>query len=169
MVNNIFLGLGSNKGDRFNYLKDAVKKIKDNFILNDYSCIYETEPFGFKDQDFFYNAVVNVSTPLQLKELCPLIKKLEIETGRVPGQRWGPREIDIDLLFYNDLIYSDERLVVPHKEFMLRDFVIVPMQEIAPEFVHPVNGIKMKNIDVAGIEPLIVKKYSKHELNLNGE
>lgn len=169
MVNNIFLGLGSNRGDRFSYLKSAVQKIKENFILEEYSSVYETEPFGYKEQEHFYNAVVKINTSLPLKELCPLIKKLEIETGRIPGQRWGPREIDIDLLFYNDMVYSDEKLTIPHKEFLLRDFVIVPMQEIAPDFIHPVNGIKMKDIDLTGIENLIVKKYSRNHLNLYGE
>jgi len=169
MVNNIFLGLGSNKGDRFTYLRHAVKALKQNFVLEDYSSVYETEPFGFKDQDFFLNAVVKISTELQLLDFCPLIKKIEVETGRVPGKRWGPREIDIDLLFYDDLIYTGEKLIVPHKEFLLRDFVVVPMQEIAPDFVHPGTGIKMKDIDVSRLEQLVVKKHSKKDLNLNGE
>lgn len=169
MVNNIFLGLGSNKGDRFGYLKEAVRLIKENLVLEDYSSVYETEPFGYKEQDFFLNAAVKVSTDLELKELCPLIKKLEVTIGRKPGKRWGPREIDIDLLFYNDLIFSDEKLIVPHKEFLFRDFVIVPLQEIAPGFVHPVTKIRMIDIDLNHLEKLIVKKYSKNEFNLNGE
>lgn len=169
MVNNIFLGLGSNKGDRFTYLRNVVKAIKEHFILEDYSSVYETEPFGYKDQAFFFNAAVKISADLPLKELCPLIKKLEIQIGRIPGQPWGPREIDIDLLFYDNVSYSDEKLIIPHKEFMYRDFVIVPMQEIAPEFIHPITGLKMKDIDVSAVEQLIIKKYSKNDLNLNGE
>lgn len=171
MVTNIFLGLGSNKGDRLGFLKTAVNKINsdENTKVEAFSSVYETEPYGCKEQNFFLNAVIKISSERTLKELCPWIKALEREIGRIEGPKWGPREIDIDLLFYNDSIYSDERLTVPHREILLRDFVLVPLKEIAPEFEHPVIKTKIRDIDVSKLEQLIIKKYSIDLLENTGD
>lgn len=161
MTDNIFLGLGSNKGDRLKYLKQAVEAIRSD-KLSSYkalSSVYETEPYGLKEQNYFLNAVIQISTERQLHELCPWIKQLEKQIGRKEGPKWGPREIDIDLLFYNDTIYSDEKLTVPHKEILLRDFVLIPLKEIAPEFVHPVIKKRIIDIPTENLEQLIKKKY----------
>lgn len=168
MVDNIYLGLGSNKGDRLSYLKAAVAKINgdEKTLFKGFSSVYETEPYGLKEQNLFFNAVIQISSERSLEELCLWIKALEREIGRQDGPKWGPREIDIDLLFYNDTIYSDHRLTVPHKEVLCRDFVLVPLIEIAPEFEHPVIKTKIKDIDISHIEKLIIKKYSINLLDL---
>lgn len=170
MNNNIFLGLGSNKGDRLNFLKTAVWKMRSDpaTLVEQFSSVYETEPYGCKEQNTFLNAVIRISSERPLAELCPWIKSLEREIGRVEGPKWGPREIDIDLLFFNDAIYSDEKLTVPHKEILLRDFVLVPLMEIAPDFEHPVAKMKIKDIDMSNIEKLIYRKEYIDLLNFNG-
>lgn len=162
MVKNIFLGLGSNKGDRLTFLKTAVFKINadEKTVVEAFSSVYETEPYGCKEQNCFLNAVIKISSERTLKELCPWIKALEREIGRIEGPKWGPREIDIDLLFYNDTVFSDEKLTVPHREILLRDFVLVPLKEIAPDFEHPGIKEKIMDIETSGLEQLIIKKYS---------
>jgi 2-amino-4-hydroxy-6-hydroxymethyldihydropteridine diphosphokinase len=161
MVKNIFLGIGSNKGDRLEYLKKAVHKIqedKESWIEN-ISSVFESEPYGKKEQNRFYNAVVKVSSNRTSEDIYMWIKNLEKEIGRIPAEKWGPREIDIDLLFYNNLVYNDGFVIIPHKEILFRDFVLVPMQQVAPEFEHPVDKIKMKDIDLRKIEKLIFNEY----------
>ena len=162
MVNNIFLGLGSNKGDRLSFLKKAVDRISSDSLtqVEKVSSVYETIPYGVKEQDNFLNSVIKIKSDRQLKELLLWIKNLEKEIGRIEGSKWGPREIDIDLLFYNNVIYQDGMLKVPHREVLLRDFVIVPLAEIAGEFVHPVTGQMIKDIDKNNIEKLVVQKLS---------
>ena len=167
MAENIFLGLGSNKGDRLGFIKKAILKISEDLhsSIDIISSVYESEPYGNKNQDCFLNAVIKIRNDLTLKELCSWIKDLEKETGRVQGEKWGPREIDIDLLFFNDLIYNDGCLIIPHKELLLRDFVVIPMQEIAPDFEHPGEKIKMKEINIKKLEKLIFKSYKVDLLN----
>ncbi|MGE5352234.1 MAG: 2-amino-4-hydroxy-6-hydroxymethyldihydropteridine diphosphokinase [Acidobacteriota bacterium] len=162
MAENIFLGLGSNKGNRIDYLKEAVSRIRADrkTRVEKVSSVYETEPYGLKEQNPFLNAVIQISSERSLMDLHPWIKSLEKEIGRIEGPKWGPREIDIDLLFYNDTIFSSERLTVPHKEVLLRDFVLVPLQEIAPEFEHPVLKKKVSQISTSELEKLILKKLS---------
>jgi 2-amino-4-hydroxy-6-hydroxymethyldihydropteridine diphosphokinase len=133
------------------------------------SSVYETEPYGLKEQNFFLNAVIKIRSERTLKELSPWIKTLEREIGRQEGPKWGPREIDIDLLFYNNTIFSDERMTVPHREVLLRDFVLVPLNEIAPEFEHPGIKKKIKDIDVSKLEKLVIKKYSIDLLDFTGD
>lgn len=162
MTENIFLGLGSNKGNRIDYLKAAVEKIRADreTKVEKISSVYETEPYGLKEQNPFLNAVIQISSERSLLELHPWIKNLEKEIGRQEGPKWGPREIDIDLLFYNDTVFSSERLTVPHKEVLLRDFVLVPLLEIAPEFEHPVIKKKVSEISTGDLEKLILNKLS---------
>ena len=161
MVENIFLGLGSNKGDRLNYLKKAVRKIQEDreSSIERISSVFESEPYGKKDQNCFYNAVVKLSSSRKSEDIYLWIKNLEKEIGRIPGEKWGPREIDIDLLFYNNLIYNDGSVIIPHKEILYRDFIVVPMRQIAPDFEHPVEKIKMKDVDLEKIEKLIFQEY----------
>jgi len=122
------------------------------------SSIYETKPFGNIEQDNFLNAVIEVKTDYWLKELFRLLKLVEEKLGRKKREKWGPREIDLDLLFYNKTIYSDHELRIPHEGIMNRDFVIVPLSEIAPDFIIPEKGIKVSEIDLEKIEKNIITK-----------
>lgn len=122
------------------------------------SSVYETKPFGKNDQDNFLNTVIEVKTDYWIKELFRLLKLIEETLGRKKREKWGPREIDLDLLFYDKSIYSDHELKVPHEGIMNRDFVIVPLSEIAAELIIPEKGIKISEIDLEKIEKNIITK-----------
>ncbi len=153
------IALGSNVGDKVSNLQTAVRLINtsDEIKVLEASSIYETKPYGVKDQSNFLNAVIKVSTSLSLVELLNFVKNLEKEIGRKERIKWGPREIDLDILFYNDLIYSDERITIPHKEFEKRDFVIVPSVEIAKNYFHPALNVKICDISIQNLEKNIIR------------
>ena len=102
--------------------------------------------------------MIELRTDYWLKELFRLLKLVEEQLGRKKGEKWGPREIDLDLLFYNNAIYSDHELKIPHEGIMNRDFVIVPLSEIAGDFVIPEKGMKVSEIDLEKIEKNIITK-----------
>ncbi|MBZ0200333.1 MAG: 2-amino-4-hydroxy-6-hydroxymethyldihydropteridine diphosphokinase [Ignavibacteriaceae bacterium] len=122
--------------------------------------VYETKPYGNIKQQNFYNTAAFIKTSLSPKELLLFIKELEIKNGRTSSERWGQREIDIDILFYDDLISSDEELTVPHKEIELRDFVLLPLADIDGEFIHPVSRKSISALLVEAGNGNILKKVS---------
>jgi len=134
-----YIGLGSNLDDRFSYLQRAVRLIEQSVscTILKISSVYETKPFGIKDQSNFLNGAIAVETDLELHALLDFLKGIEHQLGRRKREKWDCREIDLDILFYDDLIYSDERVTVPHPYISVRDFVLVPLCEIAPGFFHP--------------------------------
>lgn len=142
MKHTVYLGLGSNVGDRVEFLAGAIRGIADLSltVVDDISYVYETEPVGNIPQKDFLNVCVSVRTEMDVQEFHSRMKKLEQEVGRNETVRWGPREIDIDLLFFDRLILQTDRLMVPHKEILNRKFVLQPLCDIAPMFVHPVLG-----------------------------
>jgi len=134
-----YLGLGTNMGQREEILEKAVRIISLNSaieILN-ISGVYETEPYGFKDQPDFLNLVLEVETSLTPQRLLIVAKSIEEQMGRRPRRRWGPREIDVDILAYENSVAREGFLHVPHKELSSRRFVLVPFAEIAPSFILP--------------------------------
>ena len=112
------------------------------------SSIYETVPYGEVQQSEFFNAVIKIKTDLELKELLNLLKSVETKIGRNQREKWGPREIDLDILLFNDIVFSDEDISVPHKDMLNRDFVIVPLLEIEPDLVHPAMNKKLNEISI---------------------
>jgi 2-amino-4-hydroxy-6-hydroxymethyldihydropteridine diphosphokinase len=138
MTHNIFLALGSNIGNKQRYIDEAIQHLGPNVTNIRLSKIYETKPMYFEAQDVFLNAVLQAETNLTPVELLPFVKKLETKIGRLTRFPNGPREIDIDILFYEDLIYSDELLTIPHPGIAQRDFVLRPLMDLAPELIHPV-------------------------------
>lgn len=157
VINTVFIGLGSNKGDRLEFINLAINEIKliDNCELKNVSSFYESAPFGKLDQDNFVNAVIKITTSQDHLSLLNELKKIEEKLGRIKREKWGPREIDIDILFFNDLIFSNEIITLPHEGVIYRDFVLVPLCEIEPGLVHPVfhkkvcefiDGLKINNI-----------------------
>lgn len=110
------------------------------------SSIYESAPYGEIIQSEFFNAVFKIKTYFELKELFMFLKSVEQQVGRKVTKKWGPREIDLDILFYNDLIFSDDEITIPHKDLLNRDFVLVPLCEIAPDLVHPSMNKKISEI-----------------------
>jgi 2-amino-4-hydroxy-6-hydroxymethyldihydropteridine diphosphokinase len=155
-----FIALGTNKGDRIKYLRQAVHNIKTNskFRLEKVSSVYETKPYGNKNQSDFLNAVIKIKTSYKLIELFKFLKNIETKLGRIKTVKWGPREIDLDILFFNNKIFKNEILTVPHSGIKDRDFVLIPLREIAPEFIHPVLKKKISNICIEDISQNIIRK-----------
>ena len=137
----VYLGLGSNLGNRLDNLERALEMLNQRLTVNKLSTVYETEPEDFPDQPLFLNMVCEVSTKLAPEALLALIKGIEVKIGRVPGRPAGPRVIDIDILLYGDRIVETADLKIPHARMDKRAFVLVPLSEIAPELVPPgLNG-----------------------------
>jgi 2-amino-4-hydroxy-6-hydroxymethyldihydropteridine diphosphokinase len=143
-----YIGLGSNKGDRLGYLKKAIEEISsdENIHVEKISSVYETLPYGNIKQGNFYNAVIKIRTAYSHLELFKNLKMIEKNLGRSKSVKWGPREIDLDLLFFDGIIYSDENLQIPHKGIPNRDFVLIPLNQIAPDFIHPELNQKICDI-----------------------
>jgi 2-amino-4-hydroxy-6-hydroxymethyldihydropteridine diphosphokinase len=167
--NIVFIGIGSNEGNKISNIKSAIDLI--NLIIDcnvdKISSLYESTPYGDIEQDNFLNAVIKISTKLNPQELFIELKKIEQKLGRIVREKWGPREIDLDILFFNDLIISDEIITLPHKGIIYRDFVLVPLIEIEPDFIHPVFkknitdfvlDLKTKNIINKLSEPLFTEE-----------
>ena len=135
----VFLGLGSNRGDRKKNILKAIKLLeKSGQKVLRLSSLRETKPYGYKKQKKFLNAVVKLKTKLLPSELLELCKKIEKKIGRTKSFCWGPREIDIDILFFGKEVINNKKLTIPHSDLHNRNFVLTPRMEIAPNFVHPV-------------------------------
>jgi 2-amino-4-hydroxy-6-hydroxymethyldihydropteridine diphosphokinase len=135
----VFISLGSNLGDRLSFLRAAVKSIDQlpETTVTQASSVYETEPVGVENQPFFLNAVAECDTGLNPTTLLLRLRAIEEDLGRRTRVRWGPREIDLDLLYYDDLILESEGVSIPHPEIAHRRFVLMPLNEIAPDIVDP--------------------------------
>ena len=138
-MNKVWIALGSNMGEGRKNLDLAIKMMNERGVsVKKVSTYIETEPYGYTEQDNFVNAVCIAETKLNPRELLETLLKIELEMGRVRIIKWGPRSIDLDILFYEDLIIDEEDLKVPHIEIQKRSFVLEPMNEISPDKIHPV-------------------------------
>ncbi len=157
----VYLGLGSNLGDRKANLKKALQLLGERLQIEQVSSFYETEPVGHAEQPMFFNAVCRAETELGPLQLLSLIKGIEATLGRVPGFANSPRSIDVDILFYGDLVVETTELTIPHPRIKERAFVLIPLLEIAPQLVHPVSGESISDLAarVPGKED--VKKMGK--------
>ena len=143
----IYIGIGSNLGDKEGNCKTAIERLSENGItVKKISSPYRTKPWGVEDQPDFVNMAVKAETNINPSELLPILKTIEKEMGRQDGVRWGPRLIDLDLLFYDDLVISYDELAIPHPLLHKREFVLLPLAEIAAEFVHPVLKATIKQL-----------------------
>ena len=131
----ILIGLGSNIGDRQKNIKDAIQELSKHkdISIDKISSLYETKPVGVTKQPDFLNAAISIHTTLAPKDLLAVCLQVECQMGRVRDQRWGPRNIDIDMLIYHDLMIKDEVLTIPHPLLHERCFVLIPLQEIASD------------------------------------
>lgn len=134
MNSTAYLALGGNLGDRREYLSAAVRALNSErgLRVEKFSSVYETAPVGVVDQPDFYNLVVEVSTTLTAHELLTRCLAIENKLGRVRTERWGPRTIDLDVLWYENVTLRDSELTLPHPRMKERAFVLVPLAEIAP-------------------------------------
>lgn len=155
----VYLALGSNLGDRLANLKQAVASLPPQMEVKAKSRVYETPPWGYADQSMFLNQVIRANTYLELEPLLKHIKRLETALGRKPSFKNGPRLIDLDILFYDDLVLDTPSLVIPHPHMHERGFVLLPLMDIAPDLVHPVNKKSVREMiascDVSGIREFV--------------
>ncbi len=140
MTHSVFIALGSNLGDRRANLKAAISALGPEVFHIRCSPVYETLPWGYLDQPKFLNQVIQAETNIEPMILFSHLKGIESNLGRQPGIQNGPRLIDLDIIFYDDLILDSELLTIPHPRLAGRGFVLMPLAQLAPEFRHPVLG-----------------------------
>ena len=158
MNHTIYIALGTNLGDRLANLRAAIHSFPPDVCVLAESHVYETPPWGYEDQPAFLNMVVRAETGLEPESLLTYLKQLEVQLGREQNFRWGPRLIDLDILFYDDLIIESPPLVIPHPRLHKRGFVLVPLTDVAADYVHPILGEFVWELllqaDVTGIRHL---------------
>ena len=132
MKNKVYLSLGSNIGNRQEYIESAIELVgkREGIKILKKSGLYETSPVGYVEQDLFLNAVIKIETDFSEREILKIINKIENELDRKREIRWGPRTIDIDILIFSDKKINETDLIIPHKEMLNRLFVLVPLIEI---------------------------------------
>ena len=135
-----YIGIGSNVGDKARQCERGISEILklDRHRLLARSSLYKTQPVGYTKQDWFINLVIKVETEMDAPALLSSLKEIETRLGRMKTLRWGPRAIDLDILFFNDHQIQTDELTVPHPLIQDRQFVLVPLAEIDPDFTHPV-------------------------------
>lgn len=136
----VYIGLGTNLGNRLLNLKTAIAAVAPQVEVKKQSSVYETEPWGYCDQPFFLNQVIEATTGLAPLDLLAHLKQIETRLGRTKTFLLGPRLIDLDILLFGDQVIALPALIIPHPSMLQRAFVLVPLAEVAPEVVHPVIG-----------------------------
>ena len=157
-----FLSLGSNMGDILEYLSKAIDKIAEIQgcnILNK-SRVYETEPWGYENQEAFLNLCISIETSLSPYELLESLQTIELELDRVRKIHWGPRTIDIDILLFDDIICEDDKLTIPHPRMSERAFVLIPLYDIEKNLI--IDGIKLEDL-INKIDTRGIKEYKKND------
>jgi 2-amino-4-hydroxy-6-hydroxymethyldihydropteridine diphosphokinase len=151
----VHVSLGSNLGDRQGFLRRAVEALDASPMVEvrKISSLYETEPVGYKDQPDFLNAAVEIECAMPLGEFWALTKAIERRIGRSRSERWGPREIDLDIIYFGDVVLDSAELTVPHRERTKRRFVLEPITELAGSFVDPVLGRTVQELLEACDDP----------------
>ena len=159
----IYLGLGSNLGDREANLEKALQLLGQMLTVEQLSSVYETRPMGYEEQPLFLNAVCHATTEIGPFQLLSLVKGIEVALGRVPSFPNAPRLIDIDILLYGNLVIEAPQLVIPHPRLEERAFALVPLAEIAPDLIHPVSNRSIQELANRVQERGGVKKSGKLE------
>src|SRR6266545_6784474 len=152
----VYLALGSNLGDRLANLKQAIAALPPQMEVKAKSSVYETPPWGYEDQPKFLNQVVKAKTYLDPEPLLKHLKRLEVALGRQASFPNGPRLIDMDILFYDELILNTPSLVIPHPRLHERGFILLPLMELNPDLIHPLSKKSVREMvaacDVGGIK-----------------
>ena len=158
MTKPVYFSIGTNLGDRFANLHRALSLLQGHMAITAISPVYATEPWGDRDQGEFLNICVAAMTSQDPVDLLHTIKMVEQEMGRMPSRHWGPRLIDIDLILYGHDVVREDGLSVPHPRMAERAFVLAPLANIIPTFVHPETGLTIQemldSVDQGGVERL---------------
>jgi 2-amino-4-hydroxy-6-hydroxymethyldihydropteridine diphosphokinase len=162
----IYIALGTNLGDRLDYLRQARKALPPLVMIQACSPVYQTPPWGVQAQPDYLNQVIRAETDFSPHDLLTFLKGLEARLGRQPGARYGPRVIDLDLLFYDDLRLEEPPLTIPHPRMVGRGFVLVPLADLAPGLRHPSLGVTVAEMllecDTQGIVQFASAESSCH-------
>ncbi len=163
-MSKVYIGLGSNKNDRIEYLYQALLELEQTSGISiiELSSFYETKPFGVENQQNYYNAVVLIETFFSPTELYEKLKQIEKSVGRTKSFRWGPREIDLDIILFDSLVYLDQNLQIPHKDYIFRDFVLVPLLEISPDLIDPQSKLNISEFQSTLEENYIIRKIENN-------
>ena len=145
-MHKVFLGLGSNVGNKIENIKKAINLLQEKINNIEVAPFYVSKAVGYENQDDFVNTVLKGYTKLNPFELLEFTKQVEKQVGRIYRFHWGPREIDIDILFYDDLVINTEDLVIPHPRIQERDFVLIPLSDLEDGFIHPSLNLKIKEL-----------------------
>ena len=143
-----FIGIGSNMTDPVANCMESIDRISQfsHIRITKRSSLYRTEPVGLREQEWFVNGVIEIKTKYTATTLLKVLQQIESDMGRIRKERWGPRTIDLDILFYGQEVIKEKDLSVPHPELHKRRFVLIPMYEIAPYVIHPAFGISIKGL-----------------------
>jgi len=159
----VYLGLGSNLGDRERNLLDAVERLGKEVVIEQISSPYDTEPVGYDNQPRFLNAVVKCETKLTPDKLLAFVKQIEVDLGREATFKDGPRIIDIDILLHGDVVMDTPSLTIPHVRYAERAFVLVPLAEVAPDVVCPLKHKSIMELTnmVDSKDEVVIKEWSR--------
>ena len=163
MTHTAYIGIGSNLGIPGKNCTEAIEKISADHDIKiiSKSSFYKTAPIGDIEQDWFINSVIRINTKLNPKELLLALLNIESEMGRIRKEKWGPRLIDLDLLFYDKLILNQEGITLPHPEIQKRNFVLVPLNEISENLTHPILKKTVKTLLQESSDDTEVKKLTR--------
>jgi len=140
----VYIGIGSNLGDRQENCLHAIELLqKKGIVVTKKSSLYETEPWGYKDQPQFINMAIEIETEFNPEELLTVLKNIEREMGREESFRWGPRKVDLDILLFDTIILTEDSLEIPHPLLHKRYFVLRPLCEIASDILHPLLKVSI--------------------------
>ena len=148
-MSRVFIGIGSNEGDRLTHISNAIKvlAVSHNLQVVQMAPIIETEPVGGPPQGPYLNTVVELNTVLAPHELLGALKAIEQRLGRTPGSpRWGPRPIDLDILLYEEVVLNEPALTIPHPRMHQRRFVLEPLAQLAPDMMHPILRLTVSEL-----------------------
>jgi len=158
MTHVVYLSLGSNLGDRLSNLRNAIATLPPWVQPGIQSSVYETQPWGYYDQPVFLNQIIKADTVLEPLDLLSFLKETEVILGRKETFRFGPRLIDLDIIFYDDLVFKTPRLTIPHPRIAERAFILIPLAEIAPDLYQPVLGKTIQQLKT-DVDPSSVELF----------